>query len=231
MQAEGVLAGQSGTQVASLGLALLLCTAIGWERQIRQRSAGLRTHTLVGLAAAVFMVLSRHGVDTLGPHLRLGVPGIAAQVVAGIGFIGGGLIFVRRDAVRGLTTAAGLWLTAAVGMACGAELPVLAGLVTATHFGVACGYPPLVRRLRIRGGTEVTLAITYRCGRAALQRTLALCAQRGVLVREVRVRRPLDGGTASASLTLRGGSLPDLVAALAEVDGMESVVPGTPEAP
>ena len=72
---------------------------------------------------------------------------MAAQVVSGLGFIGGGLVFVRRDAVRGLTTAAVVWLTAAVGMAAGAGLPLLAVLVTAGHFVIVYGFTPLSRRL------------------------------------------------------------------------------------
>jgi putative Mg2+ transporter-C (MgtC) family protein len=72
---------------------------------------------------------------------------IAAQIVSGIGFIGGGVIFVRRDAVRGLTTAATVWLAAAVGTACGAGLPILAVVVTAGNFIVIFGFPFLDQRL------------------------------------------------------------------------------------
>jgi hypothetical protein len=72
---------------------------------------------------------------------------VAAQIVSGIGFIGGGLIFVRRDSVRGLTTAAGVWLTAAVGMAAGGGLPVLATASTLAYLVVTTTYPALARRL------------------------------------------------------------------------------------
>src|SRR6201990_3766997 len=108
-------------------LALVLSTAIGLEREAGAKAAGLRTHALVGLSAAIIMVISKYGfADLLGlDHIALDPSRIAAQIVSGIGFIGGGLIFVRRDAVRGLTTAATIWLVAAVGMACGAGLPVL----------------------------------------------------------------------------------------------------------
>jgi putative Mg2+ transporter-C (MgtC) family protein len=72
----------------------------------------------VGLGAACFMMVSKYGFfDVLGDHVTLDPSRVAAQIVSGIGFIGGGLIFVRRDAVRGLTTAAVIWLTTAVGMA------------------------------------------------------------------------------------------------------------------
>jgi putative Mg2+ transporter-C (MgtC) family protein len=121
-----------------LGLALALSSAIGVEREMRQKSAGLRTYTLVGVGAALFVLVSIYGFsDTLERGETVLDPSrVAAQIVSGIGFIGGGLIFVRRDAVRGLTTAAGVWLTAAVGMAAGAGLAVLATAGT-----VACSSP------------------------------------------------------------------------------------------
>jgi hypothetical protein len=89
-------------QVGELGLALLLSALIGVERQIRQKSAGLRTHTLVGVGAALFVLISKYGLsDVLVPgQIVLDPSRVAAQIVTGIGFIGGGLIFVRRDAVR-----------------------------------------------------------------------------------------------------------------------------------
>ncbi len=100
-----------------VALALVLSTLIGLEREAGAKSAGLRTHVLVGVGAAVFMLISKYGfADLLDPSR------VAAQIVSGIGFIGAGLIFVRQDAVRGLTTAATIWLAAAVGSAAGAGL-------------------------------------------------------------------------------------------------------------
>ena len=93
--------------MGELGLALLLSALIGVERQI-QKSAGLRTHTLVGVGAAPLVLVSKYGfTDVLVPgQIVLDPSRVAAQIVTGIGFIGGGLIFVRRDAVRGPATAA-----------------------------------------------------------------------------------------------------------------------------
>ncbi len=84
-----------------LGLALVLSSAIGIERETRQKSAGLRTYSLVGVRAAAFMLVSAYGFgDVLGgSHVQLDPSRVAAQIVSGIGFIGGGIIFVRRDAV------------------------------------------------------------------------------------------------------------------------------------
>jgi putative Mg2+ transporter-C (MgtC) family protein len=102
---------------------VLLTAIIGIEREARAKSAGVRTHTLVGFGSAVFMVVSKYGFADVLPldHIALDPSRVAAQIVSGIGFIGGGLIFVQRSSVvRGLTTAATIWLAAAVGMACGA---------------------------------------------------------------------------------------------------------------
>ena len=117
-------------------LGLLLTALIGVEREVRAKSAGLRTHALVGFGSAVIMIVSKYGfADLLSTdHVALDPSRIAAQIVSGVGFIGGGLIFVRQDVVRGLTTAATIWLAAAVGMAAGAGLPVLAVAATAGHF-------------------------------------------------------------------------------------------------
>jgi putative Mg2+ transporter-C (MgtC) family protein len=107
-------------------MAFLLSMLIGVEREVRQKSAGLRTHTLVGVGAALFMLISKYGFnDVLRPCLvELDPSRMAAQIVSGVGFLGAGLIFVRRDSVRGLTTTAAVWVTAAVGAACGAGLPI-----------------------------------------------------------------------------------------------------------
>src|SRR5438309_6190283 len=133
-----------------LGLALVLSSAIGIEREMGQKAAGLRTYSLVGVGSAVFMLVSTYGFhDVIAQaHTTLDPSRVAAQIVSGIGFIGGGIIFVRRDTVRGLTTAAGVWVTAAVGMACGGNLPLVALAATGVCFVVGFACPQLVPRLR-----------------------------------------------------------------------------------
>src|SRR3984885_8003102 len=112
-------------QVADLSIALGLSAAIGLEREVRQKSAGLRTHTLVGVGAALFMLISKYGFsDVLRPGEVILDPSRGArQIVTGVGFLGGGLIFVRSDEVGGLTRAAAVWVAAAVGAAAGVALP------------------------------------------------------------------------------------------------------------
>jgi putative Mg2+ transporter-C (MgtC) family protein len=136
-------------QLVELGSAFCLSALIGLERELRQKSAGLRTYALVGLASALFMLVSKYGFgDVLvADNVVVDPSRVAAQIVSGIGFLGAGLIFVRADAVKGLTTAATVWLTAAVGMACGAGLSLLATVTTFGYFVVALVFPPLLRRL------------------------------------------------------------------------------------
>src|SRR3989344_7044505 len=98
-----------------LTLAVILGMSIGFEREYRRKAAGLRTYTLVALGAALFTILSFQAF----PGVPFDPSRIASQVVVGIGFIGAGIIFLRGDRIEGLTTAAGLWVTAAIGMAIG----------------------------------------------------------------------------------------------------------------
>lgn len=105
-------------------VAALLGGVIGLEREYRSKMAGFRTHFLVALGSALFMVMSIHGFDHDLPLLdktnySLDPARIAANIVTGIGFIGAGAIIFQKHIVRGITTAAGIWVTAAIGMACG----------------------------------------------------------------------------------------------------------------
>lgn len=181
--------GQTWLQLGELGLAFILSALIGLEREIRQKSAGLRTYTLVGFSSALIILISKYGfTDILEPNrIVLDPSRIAAQIVSGIGFIGGGVIFVRKDIVRGLTTAATVWLTSAVGMACGAGLPVLAGAVTAGHFIVIGLFPAIERRLPKSRWAPTPLRISYWDGRGILRDILAVCTQQEFVVGRVRV--------------------------------------------
>jgi putative Mg2+ transporter-C (MgtC) family protein len=146
--------GQGLSQFVELGIAFLLSAAIGVEREIRHKSAGLRTYTVVGTTAALFLLISKYGfTDVLVNGLVVLDPSrVAAQIVTGIGFIGAGLIFVRDDRVAGLTTAATVWLVTAIGMACGAGLPLLAVAATVAYFIVALVFPFI---LSILPGTHI----------------------------------------------------------------------------
>ena len=90
---------------------------IGFEREFRAKEAGVRTHFIVALGSALFMVISQYAFAG-----RFDAARVAAQVVSGIGFIGAGVIIFQKNVIRGITTAAGLWVAAAIGLGCGAEM-------------------------------------------------------------------------------------------------------------
>lgn len=102
-------------------LSVILGFAIGFERKIRSKEAGIRTHTIVCMGSALMMIVSKYAFGDTADTAR-----VAAQIVTGIGFLGAGIIVYKRQEVRGLTTAAGVWATAGVGMACGGQLYVIA---------------------------------------------------------------------------------------------------------
>ncbi len=106
--------------------AMVLGGLIGIEREFRSKDAGFRTHFLVALGSALFTVVSQYG---FGIDLK-DSSRVAAQVVSGIGFLGAGTIIFQKNMVRGLTTAAGLWVTAAIGLACGTGLYLVAAITT-----------------------------------------------------------------------------------------------------
>ena len=111
-----------------LFIAAMLGGVIGLEREYRAKEAGFRTHFLVALGSGLFMILSQFGFnDVLGHYKQVSLDPsrIASQVVTGIGFIGAGTIIFQKHVVRGLTTAAGLWVTSAIGMTAGAGMYVL----------------------------------------------------------------------------------------------------------
>lgn len=119
---------EEAVMVLRLVIAGVLGALVGIDREFRAKEAGLRTHLLVGLGSALFTIVSQYGFSADGE--KSDIARVAAQVVTGIGFLGAGAIMVHRHYVRGLTTAAGLWVVAAIGMAAGSGLYVIASVAT-----------------------------------------------------------------------------------------------------
>lgn len=135
-----------GDAILRLAAAAGLAGVIGFERQVAQKEAGLRTHMLVGLGAGVFALLSIEAFPGSDPAR------VAAQIVTGVGFLGAGAIFRHGVSVRGLTTAAGMWTAAAVGMAAGlAEYEVA---LVATGVAVVVLYVVGVIQWLLRGRVD-----------------------------------------------------------------------------
>jgi putative Mg2+ transporter-C (MgtC) family protein len=222
--------GQGIKQVGELALAFALSSLIGLEREWRQKSAGLRTHTLVGFGAALFLLVSKYGfTDVLvGAHVAFDPSRVAAQIVSGVGFIGGGLIFVRGDAVRGLTTAATVWLTAAIGMACGAGLAILALVSTLAYFITVFLFRAVALRLPRSPHAGFGLRIVYADGRGVLRDVLATCTDQGFTIARVSTRRlealVADGPAVAVDLQVVGQPHPETLAArLTDLPGVHGV--------
>lgn len=107
-----------------IAVACLCGGAIGLERTLRQKDAGVRTHIIVAIGAALMMIISKYGFFDVLAYDGVSLDGsrVASNVITGISFLGAGIIFLRGSNIKGLTTAAGIWVTAAVGMAIGAGL-------------------------------------------------------------------------------------------------------------
>lgn len=121
--------------LASVLLAVVLGFAIGYERKLRYKEAGIRTHTIVCAGSALIMVVSKYG---FGDSAEADAARVAAQIVSGVGFLGAGIIVYRKHEIHGLTTAAGVWATAGVGMAAGAEMYLFATGATVILIAVQC---------------------------------------------------------------------------------------------
>jgi putative Mg2+ transporter-C (MgtC) family protein len=206
--------------------AMVLGSFIGAERQWRQRTAGLRTHALVASGAAMFV---------LGARL-LAVPGdsvvrMGAQVVSGIGFLGGGLIFREGLSVRGLNTAATLWCAAAVGTLCGVGYPVAGAIGAAAVLGANVVLRPIARRLE-RPVVDADDAALYLCSvvcRSADEshlRSLLLAAVTGsgLVLRALHSEDVDAAGKVEIRATLRGHGAQDV--ALERVVSRLSLEPG-----
>ena len=226
------------TSYLMLALAGGLSLIIGAEREYYAKAAGMRTTVLVGMGAALFTLLSREGVWMPPGSVTTNADGarVAAQVVTGIGFLGAGLIFVRRDSVRGLTTAASIWYVAAVGMTAGAELPYLAIFATFMYLIVAVGLRPLTRILPHSKSTARSLRVSYVDGKGVLRVIMEEIGNRGLVVLNLQVleQESTERDETSKSgkrriqtveLDLRGSSqsMQEISSLLLERDGVLSV--------
>jgi putative Mg2+ transporter-C (MgtC) family protein len=164
--------------ILRLVMAAVLGSVVGIERERLNWVAGLRTHMLVCVGSALFMIVSFCGfADVLrNEHVALDPSRIAAQVVSGIGFLGAGTIVLRSKVVRGLTTAASLWTVAAVGLAVGGGLYVAAITATGLIVLILAGLKPIERRLFLarRQGPPLLLLVIDRRETSLLAIELAL---------------------------------------------------------
>ncbi len=217
------------TEALLLACAFVLSGVIGLERELRQKSAGARTHILVGLGSALFTLVSAYGfAHLLGDEVILDPSRIAAQIVSGIGFIGAGVIFVRQNIVSGLTTAGSIWVTAAVGMACGAGMPLIAAL-TVVFYLLAVTLVTWVARKIPKHGRTHRYVVRYQDGRGILRDVLSAASELGyeAALNSTRRRETDDDGAvvdARMSFSRSQYLSPDaLHQRLSELDGVLEV--------
>ena len=193
--------------VLRLSLALLLGGGIGIEREYRSKEAGFRTHFLVALGSTLFCIVSQYG---FGEELK-DSSRIAAQVVSGIGFLGAGTIIFQKNVVRGLTTAAGLWVTAAIGLACGTGMYIAAIITTVMVLLGLEGLNLLIPQL---GNITIELNFTAP-SRDAVKKLIRLIKADGMEVHsyELKDRRTSKGEFLEVSLEIKAkrGSHPSQI--------------------
>jgi putative Mg2+ transporter-C (MgtC) family protein len=226
-------AAQDGRHLIELFAAFALTTLIGLERTIQGKSAGLRTQTIVGTSAALILLISKYGfgdVLTAGT-VELDPSRVAAQIVSGIGFLGAGIIITRRGAVHGLTTAAAVWESAAIGMAAGAGLLLLAIAVVFLHFVSALAFNVVERQLTARLRGTVRLHVVYENGRGVLRELLRVCGQRNWQLTELDAdAHDIDDGEVGVTMTLSGAKMVNAGEVFANVDGVVAVLRAQDEA-
>ncbi len=216
-----------GDIVLRLVAAAALSGAVGLEREIAGQPAGLRTHITLGLGAALFGILSVHGFDAYVAgrntnNYQIDVSRVASQVVVGVGFLGAGAILKEGASIRGLTTAASLWATAAIGLACG-----LGSFFAATAAAVALVLSLILLRSprrwvrrRLARSLE-TVIIHVKHGANPSEVVSALHEIEGCDVRALSIRREEDALTIEADL--KSSPECDLEAALGAIAGRHDV--------
>ena len=211
-----------------LGVAAALGGAIGLERELRDREAGLRTHMLVSMGAALFTIVSAYGFHEFlvngGNLVRTDPTRIAAQVVSGVGFLGAGAIIRQGFSIRGLTTAATLWVVAAIGMAAGAGYYSAATITTAVAL-ISLG--PLrvaaYKLVRLRRGEVGQVLIQLPTGESPAGVVDAI-ERSGGHIESMEVTQEADRRNVNLLVELRPPRRsPDLVAAVADVEGVLEV--------
>jgi putative Mg2+ transporter-C (MgtC) family protein len=202
-------------------VAALLSGIIGLERERGERAAGLRTHALVGLGACLLMIVSAFGFQDW--HYSPGAldpSRIAAQVVSGIGFLGAGVIIFQRDggAVRGLTTAASVWVVAAIGLAVGGGMYVTAAAATAISLVILAGLKPLEQRVVRRRTPPITARLGLELDATLLPvRDVIVSVQHaGLAVQRVRFRPGGSANSQELDLTYTGTTEPEAFVELLE---------------
>jgi len=199
--------------------ALVLGALIGLERERQERAAGLRTVTMVSLGSCLFTIVGAYGFGHTDPSR------VAAQIVTGIGFLGAGTIFLRKDLVRGLTTAATIWATAAIGMAAGTAQYFEAFFTTLLVLAVLMVLKPIERRF-FRRPAEATVSLVMPRSDDELERIRGALGAIGAFLLSLRIHElPDDQDRLEMDVALPAQRrTSDLVRQLRSVEGVRQIL-------
>lgn len=166
---------------------------IGYERSRRRKEAGLRTHIIVAVGSALLMIVSKYGfMDVLEvPGMRVDAARIASNVITGISFLGAGVIFVREASIKGLTTAAGLWAMAGVGLAIGAGMYTVGIFATVLIMVIQIFTHGNLQKLD--GPVYETFSITYLDAPDGLEELKKQLKERHILIHHIQMEKKEDG--------------------------------------
>lgn len=178
--------------VMRLFIACVCGGLVGYERSRRRKEAGIRTHILVAMGAALAMVLSKYSFYDILPHedISLDPSRIAANVITGISFLGAGVIFVRGVSIRGLTTAAGVWTTAGIGMSVGSGLYVVALAATVLVLVIQIVLHEYLRKWD--GPIYETISVRYVNMENGLERLKLELANRNIVIHNMKMKKNED---------------------------------------
>lgn len=174
---------------ARLVLAAVCGALVGLEREKRQKSAGLRTHIIVAMTAALMMIVSKYGfMDVVViDSIQLDASRIAAGVVSAIGFLGAGVIFIKKDNAVGLTTAAGLWATVGIGIAIGAGMYLIG--ICATLLMLSVQFVMHWKKLKVVSSAGGSISVNLTRHNLSLDDLKEKLEKEGIFIRNMSIKR------------------------------------------
>ena len=198
-QVDGWPVGNLILVLIAILLSVILCGTIGVEREWRGRSAGLRTHLLVGLGSCIIMIISIYGFPAIFGDKR-DVARLAAQIITGVGFLGAGAIIHKNDGIKGLTTAGTIWIVMAIGIACGSFNFIIAVIATIVIFLVLTIFRKVEARI---GDRKFILSITAPADKPLFSTLMLISKDFGCSIHELSNDLVDVNGVSSVNLVVR----------------------------
>lgn len=179
-------------------LTIVLCGVVGLEREWRGRSAGLRTHLLVGLGSCIIMIISIYGFPANSGARD--IARLAAQIITGVGFLGAGAIIHRNDGIKGLTTAGTIWIVMAIGIACGSFNFILAIVATLVIFGILTIFKKVETKI---SNKKVLFVVTAPADEPILGKVLAIAKEFDCAITPLANDLVTENGVPNVQMTIQ----------------------------